>query len=46
MADNSGSGAIGVIVGAILVILLLGGGFFFYNQGGAPKGPSVTVVGK
>ena len=48
MADNSGTGALGVLVGALLVILLLGGGFYLYNQGGGgAKGPSVTVgVGK
>jgi hypothetical protein len=45
MADNSGSGALGVIVGALLVIVLVGGGLFLYNNGGGggSKGPSITI---
>ena len=45
MADSSGSGAIGVVVGALLVLLLVGGGLFFYNSGGGggSKGPSITI---
>jgi hypothetical protein len=45
MADNSGSGALGVIVGALLVIVLVGGGLFIYNNGGGggSKGPSITI---
>jgi hypothetical protein len=44
MADNSGSSALGVLVGAILVIVLVFGGFMFFNQGGGGgKGPSITI---
>lgn len=46
MADNSGSSALGVLVGAILVIALVFGGFMFFNQsggGGGGKGPSITI---
>ena len=46
MADNSGSGALGVLVGALLVIVLVGGALFMYNQnggGGGSKGPSITI---
>jgi hypothetical protein len=45
MADNSGSGALGVVVGALLVIVLVGGGLFLYNNGGGggSKGPSITI---
>jgi hypothetical protein len=44
MADNSGTGALGVLVGALLVIVLVGGGFYMFNQGGGgSKGPSITI---
>ena len=45
MADNSGSGALGVLVGALLVIVLVGGGLFMYSNsgGGGSKGPSITI---
>jgi hypothetical protein len=44
MADNSGSSALGVLVGAILVIALVFGGFMLFNQsGGGGKGPSITI---
>jgi len=44
MADNSGSGALGVLVGALLVIVLVGGGLLMYNNGGGGgKGPSITI---
>jgi hypothetical protein len=45
MADNSSSGALGVVVGALLVIVLVGGGLFLYNNGGGggSKGPSITI---
>ena len=45
MADNSGSGALGIIVGALLVIVLVGGGLFkySYSSGGGSKGPSITI---
>ncbi|MBX9776194.1 MAG: hypothetical protein K2Y71_17580 [Xanthobacteraceae bacterium] len=44
MADNSGSSALGVLVGAILVLVLVFGGFMLFNQsGGGSKGPSVTI---
>jgi|EndMetStandDraft_2_1072991.scaffolds.fasta_scaffold2672153_1 hypothetical protein len=44
MADNSGSSALGVLVGALLVIMLVVGGFFVFNQsGGGGKGPSITI---
>ena len=45
MADSSGTGALGVIVGALLVIVLVGGGWYMFNQGGGggSKGPSITV---
>jgi hypothetical protein len=45
MADNSGSSALGVLVGALLVIVLVGGGLFLYNNGGGGggKGPSITI---
>lgn len=45
MADSSGTGALGVIVGALLVIVLVGGGLFMYSQGGGggAKGPSITI---
>ena len=45
MADNSGSSALGVLVGALLVIVLVGGGLFMYSNsgGGGSKGPSITI---
>lgn len=45
MAESSGSGALGVLVGALLVIILVGGGLFMYSQGGGggSKGPSITI---
>jgi hypothetical protein len=44
MADNSGTGALGVLVGALLVIVLVGGGLYMFNQGGGgSKGPSITI---
>jgi hypothetical protein len=44
MADSSGSGAIGVVVGALLVVVLLVGGFLVVNNlGGGSKGPSITI---
>jgi hypothetical protein len=44
MADNSGSSALGVLVGAILVAVLAFGGFMiFSNVSGGGKGPSVTI---
>lgn len=45
MADSSGTGALGVVVGVLLVVVLVGGGLFIYNQGGgsAQKAPSITV---
>lgn len=48
MADNSGSSALGVLVGVLLVIVLVGGGLYMFTHGGggAPKGPSITITGK
>ena len=45
MADNSGTGALGVLVGALLVIVLVGGGLYFFTHGGGggAKGPSITI---
>jgi hypothetical protein len=44
MADNSGTGALGVLVGALLVIVLVGGGLYMMNHGGGgSKGPSITI---
>ena len=44
MADNSGSSALGVLVGAILVVVLAVGGFMVFNNvNGGSKGPSITI---
>jgi hypothetical protein len=44
MADNSGSAAMGVLVGAILVAVLAFGGFMIFNNLSAgADAPSVTI---
>jgi hypothetical protein len=44
MAEASGSGGMGVVIGVLLAVVLIGGGLFLYNSNsGASKGPSITI---